>query len=196
MAHDTTARFAMTPEGDRPLADTFARERGRLRAWLRRQVGDRELVEDILQDAFYELVLAQRLLKPIENAGAWLFQVARNRLIDLFRRERRSARASPRTEAADDADLADVLASLPSPDDGPEALAARELLLEALADAIAALPAPQREALVAHEFDGVPFAELSARTGLPVQTLITRKHHAVRKLRRALQPLYDELQDD
>jgi len=209
----TAARFAVNTEADRRLGETIAKERGRLRAWLRRQVADRELVEDIVQDVFYEFVLAQRLLRPIENAGAWLFQVARNRLIDVFRRQRRAAnyaaaihdaatvdgrdaaRANP-DEDDESLSLANALPPLPSVDEGPEALAARELLLEALADAIDALPAAQREALLAHEFDGLSFRQLAARTGETVQTLISRKHHAVRKLRRALRTMYDELNDE
>jgi RNA polymerase sigma factor (sigma-70 family) len=163
------------------IAEVFGRERGRLRRWIQRQVADPGEVEDILQDAFFELVQAYELLLPIEDAGAWLFRVARNRITDRFRRKR----SEPLGEIED---------LLPSPDAGPGAAYAREVLFDELEEALDELPPEQREAFVAHEVEGLSFKDLSARTGVAVNTLISRKHYAVLQLRRRLQALYDEFE--
>ena len=179
-------------EQDQRLTDTIGREQGRLRNFIRRRVDDEADAEDILQDVFYELIEAYRLTKPIEQVGAWLYRVARNRIIDRFRKKRPeslSAGTLPESEEDDRLSLEDLL---PSSDAGPEASYARSILVEELEEAIDELPEEQREAFVAHEFEGRSFKELSAETGVGVNTLLSRKHHAVLYLRRRLQSIYEE----
>jgi len=184
-------------EQDRRIAETVERERGRLRNFIRRRVADREDVEDLLQDVFFELVEAYRLMKPIEEVGAWLFRVARNRIIDRFRKKRpeslRAAESSPVDEDRVDAiSLEDLL---PSPDAGPEAAYARTVLLEELDAALEELPEEQRVVFLAHEVHGRSFRELAAETGVNVNTLLSRKHYAVQHLRRRLRSIYDDFKE-
>jgi RNA polymerase sigma factor (sigma-70 family) len=181
-------------EQDRRISDAYARERGRLAGFIRRRVPAPADVEDILQDTFFELVEAARLVKPIEHLGAWLFSVARNRITDLFRKGR--TQALPSVDASED-DIEPALDDLlPSPDAGPEAAYARRLLLEAMDDALDELPAAQRDVFIAHELEGRSFKELARETGLGVNTLLSQKHYAVRHLRRRLQAIRDEFIDD
>jgi RNA polymerase sigma factor (sigma-70 family) len=179
-------------EQDQKLTETIGREQGRLRNFIRKRVPDEADAEDILQDVFYELIEAYRLMKPIEQAGAWMFRVARNRIVDRFRRKKPEAFESvkdPNLESGDSLTLEDLL---PSPDAGPEAAYARSILMEELDTAIDELPEDQREVFIAHEYDGISFKEISAETGVSVNTLLSRKHHAVVHLRRRLQTIYDE----
>lgn len=180
------------PEQEERLAEAIGREQGRLRNFIRRRVPDEAEAEDILQDVFYELIEAYRLMKPIEQVGAWLYRVARNRIIDRFRRKKPelfSAAKRPEEEGGDSPALEDLL---PSADAGPEASYARSILLEELDAALEELPQEQREAFVAHEIQGISFKELSAETGVGVNTLLSRKHHAVLHLRRRLESVYRE----
>jgi RNA polymerase sigma factor (sigma-70 family) len=178
----------MTNEQDRHISRAIEQERSRLLNFIRRRVIDDGDAEDILQDVFYELVEAYRLMKPIEQVGAWLFQVARNRIIDLFRKKK------PEPITQDNENVRDVRLEdlLPSRDAGPEAAYAQALLLEELDAAIGELPDEQREVFVAHELEGISFQELSAQTGLSVNTLLSRKHYAVLHLRERLQAIHDE----
>jgi RNA polymerase sigma factor (sigma-70 family) len=173
-------------EQDQRISDAIAREQPRLRSFIRRRVADPGDAEDILQDVFYELVAAYRLMQPVEQVGAWLFRVARNRIIDLFRKRKREAGAADSGEMLRWEDL------LPSPDAGPDALFARGVLMEELDAALDELPEEQREVFIAHEIDGRSFKELAAETGLSVNTLLSRKHYAVLHLRKRLQAIYDE----
>jgi len=182
----------MTEEQNRRIAETVEREQGRLRNFIRKRVLDESDVEDILQEVFYELVQAYRLMKPLEQVGAWLFRVARNRIIDRFRGRRQEApRADPAggTEEAERFPWEDML---PSPDTGPEAAYARDLLLEEIDAALDELPEEQREVFVAHEFEGRSFRELAEASGVSVNTLLSRKHYAVLYLRRRLRTIYQE----
>lgn len=177
-------------EQDERLAEAVGREGGRLRNFIRRRVEDESDAEDIFQDVFYELIEAYRLMKPIEQVGAWLFRVARNRIIDRFRKKK----PEPLSAAAGDED-GDRLALeelLPSPDAGPEADYARSILLEELDAALDELPQEQREVFLAHEIQGISFKEISAETGIGINTLLSRKHHAVLHLRRRLKSIYEE----
>lgn len=178
-------------EQDRRITEAVERERTRLRNFIRRQVGDRGDAEDILQEVFYEFVEAYRLLKPIEHAGAWMFRVARNRIIDLFRKKRPGSLNGP-VAIGDDGEALLLEDLLPSPQAGPEAVYARRVLLEELEDAVDELPEEQRRVFMAHEIEGRSFKELSTETGLSVNTLLSRKHYAVRQLRRRLQAIHDE----
>lgn len=184
----------MTTEQDRRISETVAGERARLRNFIRKRVADEADAEDILQDVFYEFVAAYRLMKPIEQAGAWLFRVARNRIIDLFRKRKTDAlRKEPAVgEDGESLNLEDLL---PSPDAGPEAAFARNLLLAELDHALEELPEEQREVFIAHEIEGRSFKELSAETGISVNTLLSRKHYAVLHLRRRLQNIYAEIRE-
>jgi len=181
----------MHDEQDRRIVAALERERPRLLQWLRRHVADPGDVEDVLQDVFYELVAAYRLLQPVEQAGAWLFRVARNRLVDRWRKKKPEALADQGvvTEEGERLGLADLLPSL---DAGPDAAYVRSLLVEELEEALDELPAAQREVFLAHEVEGLSFKEIAARTGVGVNTLLSRKHAAVVQLRERLRAVYDE----
>lgn len=184
----------MTTEQDRHISETVAGERARLRNFIRKRVADEADAEDILQDVFYEFVQAYRLMKPIEQAGAWLFRVARNRIIDLFRKRKTDAlRKGP--AVAEDGESLNLEDLLPSPDAGPEAAFVRNLLLTELNHALEELPEEQREVFIAHEIEGRSFKQLSAETGISVNTLLSRKHYAVLHLRRRLQNIYAEIRE-
>ena len=173
------------------ITDIVRREQGRLRSFVRNRVADEGDAEDILQDVFYELVEAYRLMKPVEQAGAWLFRVARNRIIDFFRKKRPVARLKePITDDPDELTLEELL---PSPDAGPEAAYARSLLWEELEAAFEELPAEQRDVFIAHEIDGRSFKQLAAETGLSINTLLSRKRYAVLHLRERLKEINDEI---
>jgi len=184
--------LAMIAEQDRRLSEAIDRERGRLRNFIRRRVADEADAEDILQDVFYELIEAYRLMKPIEQVGAWLFRVARNRIIDVFRKKKPEAFSDRRGQESEDREMLTLEELLPSPEAGPEAEYARSILLEQLDAALDELPDDQRDVFIAHEIEGRSFKELSAETGVSVNTLLSRKHHAVLHLRSRLQSIYDE----
>lgn len=175
---------------DDRISDIVRREQGRLRNFVRKRVANEGDVEDILQDVFYELVEAYRLMKPVEQAGAWLFRVARNRIIDLFRKRRP---VSSLQDSQDDAEALTLEELLPSPDAGPEAAYARTLLWEELEAALEELPEDQRDVFIAHEIEGRSFKEIAAETGIGVNTLLSRKRYAVLHLRKRLKAINDEL---
>ncbi len=179
-------------EHNQRLAQIIADERGRLGSFIRRRVADLGDAEDILQDVLSELVAAWRLPEPIEQVGAWLFRVARNRIVDRFRKQREQPlTASAASGGEDDGDHW-LEQALPSPDDGPEATFARAAMLEAIAQALNELPARERDVFIAHEFEGLSFKDLAAQSGVKVNTLLGWKRRAVLHLRSRLQPLYDE----
>lgn len=183
----------MALEQDQRITDVVKREQSRLRNFIRRRVPDPRDAEDILQDVFSELVEANRLLMPIDHVTAWLFTVARNRITDLFRKKRPELFADMAPPNEDEESL-NIEELLPSPDDGPDAQYDRQLLLEELAAALAELPAEQREVFVAHEIEGKSFKEMAEATGLSINTLLSRKHYAVRRLRDRLQDIYEEFE--
>jgi RNA polymerase sigma factor (sigma-70 family) len=181
------------------FSEVVKREQARLGNFIRRRVPDPRDAEDILQDVFYELVEANQLLMPIEHVTGWLFRVARNRITDLFRKKKPQSFSDTAVASQDEdgeSDWDDVVWRfedlLPSPDAGPEALYHYNLLLDELELALDELPAEQREAFAAHEFEGQSFKQISARTGVSVNTLLSRKRHAVLHLRARLQNIYDE----
>ncbi len=183
----------MALEQDQRISDVVKREQSRLRNFIRRRVPDPRDAEDILQDVFYELVEANRLLMPIEHVTGWLFRVARNRIIDLFRKSRPQSFSDTTVERDDEDERVRFEDLLPSPDAGPEALYARNVLLDELELALDELPDEQREVFVGHEFEGRSFKEIAAETGVSVNTLLSRKRYAVLHLRERLQTIYDEL---
>lgn len=180
----------MALEQDQRITEVLQREQSRLFSFIRRRVPDRADAEDVLQDVFAELVEANRLLMPIDHVAAWLFRVARNRITDLFRKKKPDRFVN--AAVADENDELLRLEDLPSPEDGPEALYARTVLLEELELAVDELPQEQREVFVAHELEGRTFKEMAAETGVSVNTLLSRKRYAVRHLRARLQAIYDE----
>ena len=189
---DAASRERMALERDQRISEVVKREQSRLRNFIRRRVPDARDAEDILQDVFYELVEANRLLMPIEHVTGWLFRVARNRITDLFRKKK-PERFSDTAIANEDDELLRLEDLLPSPDAGPEALYARSVLLDELESAVDELPEEQREVFVAHELEGRSFKEMAAATGVSVNTLLSRKRYAVLHLRERLQSTYDEL---
>lgn len=187
--------IALMTERDRQISEIIAQERSRLRNFIRRRVPDPADAEDIVQEVFYELVEANRMLMPIDHVTGWLFRVARNRITDLFRKKR----AETFSEAAigdDDGELLQIENLLPSPDAGPEAIYVRNVLLDELELALDELPEEQRKVFIAHELEGRSFKELSAESGVSVNTLLSRKRYAVLHLRQRLQNIHDEFTNE
>lgn len=182
----------MALEQDQRISEVVKREGSRLRNFIRRRVADPRDVEDVLQDVFYRLVEANRLLMPIEHVTGWLFRVARNRITDLFRKKTPEL-FSDTAVAGEEGEALQIEDLLPSPDAGPEALYFRNLLLDELELALDELPDEQREVFIAHELEGRSFKKLAEETGVSVNTLLSRKRYAVLHLREKLQSIYDEL---
>ena len=182
-------------EQDQAISEAVKRERDKLRNFIRRRVPDPRDVEDILQDVFYKLVEANRLLMPIDHVTGWLFRVTRNRIADLFRRRRTENIAS--TEVVNDnAERLNLQEMLPSPDAGPDALYVRNLLLDELELAIDELPEEQREVFLAHEVEGRSFKQIAAETGVGINTLLSRKRYAVQHLRERLADIYNDFTNE
>jgi RNA polymerase sigma factor (sigma-70 family) len=183
----------MAIEQDQRISDVVRREQIRLRDFIRRRVPDPRDAEDVLQDVFYKLVEANRLLMPIDHITGWLFRVARNRITDLFRKKKPESFGDV---ADEDDELLPLEDLLPSPDAGPEALYARSVLIDELELAIDELPEEQRDVFVAHELEGRSFKEIASETGVNVNTLLSRKRYAVLHLRERLQSIYDEFTNE
>jgi RNA polymerase sigma factor (sigma-70 family) len=188
---DAAGREPMALEQDQRISEIVEREQSRLLNFIRRRVPDPRDAEDILQDVFYELVEANRLLMPIEHVTSWLFRVARNRIIDLFRKKRPES-FSDAAVSGEDGEMLQLEDLLPSPDAGPQALYARGVLLEELELAVDELPEEQREVFVGHELEGRSFKEMATETGVSMNTLLSRKRYAVLHLRERLQRIHDE----
>jgi RNA polymerase sigma factor (sigma-70 family) len=189
---DEPSGITSMTERDRQISEIIAEERSRLRNFIRRRVPDPSDAEDIVQEVFYQLVEANRLLMPIEHVTGWLFRVARNRIIDLFRKKRFETSGSDPVAVSDEGEALLLEDVLPSPDAGPAEVYARTVLLDELEEALDELPEEQRDVFVAHEIDGYSFKEIAARTGVGVNTLLSRKRYAVLHLRERLQSIYDE----
>jgi RNA polymerase sigma factor (sigma-70 family) len=188
---DETSRITGMTEQDRQISEIIAQQRSRLRNFIRRRVPDPSDAEDIVQEVFYRLVEANRLLMPIEHVTGWLFRVARNRITDLFRKKKPETFSEAAAEVGD-GEVVRMEDFLPSPDAGPEALYVRNVLLEELELALDELPEEQRDVFVAHELEGRSFKEMAADSGVSVNTLLSRKRYAVLHLRERLQRVYDE----
>jgi len=188
---DAASLKRMSLEQDQRISEVVKREQSRLRNFIRRRVPDPRDAEDILQEVFYELVEANRLLMPIEHVTGWLFRVARNRITDLFRKKK-PVSFSDAAVADDDKELLQLEDLLPSPDAGPDALYARSVLLDELEFALDELPDEQREVFVGHELEGRSFKQMAGETGVSVNTLLSRKRYAVLHLRERLQSIYHE----
>jgi RNA polymerase sigma factor (sigma-70 family) len=188
---DASSLERMSLEQDQRISEVVKREQSRLRNFIRRRVPDPLDAEDILQEVFYELVEANRLLMPIEHVTGWLFRVARNRITDLFRKKKPES-FSDAAAANDDEELLRLEDLQPSPDAGPDALYARSVLLDELEFALDELPDEQREVFIGHELEGRSFKQMAAESGVSVNTLLSRKRYAVLHLRERLQSIYDE----
>jgi len=188
---DEALENGLMTQQDQRISDSVKRNYASLRAFIRKRVADQSDAEDILQEVFYELVEAYRMMQPIEQVTAWLFRVARNRIIDLFRRRAREGRAG--TKVNDEGEELSLEELLPSSDAGPDAAYARTVLLDALDEALDELPEEQRDVFVAHELMGYSFKEIAEKTGISVNTLLSRKHYAVLHLRERLESFYAEL---
>lgn len=187
--NDAASLERMSLEQDRRITEAVKQEQSRLRNFIRRRVPDPRDAEDILQDVFSELVEANRLLMPIDHLTGWLFRVARNRITDLFRKKKPESLSEAVSSEDESLTLEDLL---PSPDAGPEALYVRSVLLDELEDALDDLPEEQREVFVGHEIEGRSFKEMSAESGVSVNTLLSRKRYAVLHLRERLRAIHDE----
>ncbi len=179
-------------EQERHISEIIAGERSRLREFIRRRVRNEADAEDVLQEVFFEVLEANRLMEPVQRWSAWMFQVARNRIIDLFRKKRFESSGTDPVAVSDEGETLLLEDILPSPDAGPAEAYARSLLVEELGDALDELPDEQREVFIAHEIEGCSFKEIAAQTGVSINTLLSRKHYAVVHLRRRLQAIYDE----
>lgn len=194
--HEAAREPWLMAQQDQRISEAIDRDFAGLRKFIRTRVPDQSDAEDILQDVFYELVEAYRMMKPIEQVTAWLFRVARNRIIDRFRRKTREQTRSVSASVVDDDTGFELEDLLPSPDAGPEAAFFRNLLLDELDAALDDLPEEQREVFVAHQWMGYSFNEISANSGVPLNTLLSRKRYAVRHLRRRLRDIYDEFMEN
>jgi RNA polymerase sigma factor (sigma-70 family) len=194
---EALSKLRSMADQDQRISQVVDQQRSRLLNFIRRRVPDSRDAEDILQDVFFELVEANRLLMPIDHITGWLFRVARNRIIDLFRKKKPVlfSDAAIADEGADEDDMLHFEDSLPSPDAGPEAVYARGVLLAAFDLALDELPPEQREVFVAHELEGLSFKEIASRTGVGVNTLLSRKRYAVLHLRERLQDIYDDFSE-
>ena len=178
-------------EQDRQISEIIAKERSRLRNFIRRRVPDPSDVEDIVQDVFFRLLEANRLLMPIDHVTGWLFRVARNRITDLFHKKKPELFSDAAVED-EQGELMQIEDLLPSPEAGPDALYLRHMLLDELELALDELPDEQREVFVAHELEGRSFREIAEETGVSINTLLSRKRYAVLHLRERLQNIHDE----
>jgi RNA polymerase sigma factor (sigma-70 family) len=179
---------------NREISATVLREAGKLAAFIKARVRSAPDAEDILQDVFLEFVQAYRLPESIEQVSAWLYRVARNRIIDRFRKKKPQSFSDSSHGLDADRGNEYLDLELPSAAAGPEAEVDRAAILEELLRALDELPANQREVFVAHEIEGLSFESLSRRYGVTVNTLLSRKRYAVLHLRKRLQSSFDELE--
>jgi RNA polymerase sigma factor (sigma-70 family) len=193
--HTIAAHTAAMTERNKRVAETVVRERARLLYFIRQRVPGPADAEEVLQDVFFDLVEAYRLPEPIEHIGAWLFRVARNRIIDRLRRRKPEQALAAAAAQEDEQSVSRLQALLPAADAGPETAYARAVMVEQLEAALAELPREQRWVFIAHELEGRSFKELAAQSGVGLNTLLARKRYAVLHLRRRLQAIRDEFTD-
>jgi RNA polymerase sigma factor (sigma-70 family) len=183
----------MLTEQDQRISEALGKEQTRLRNFIRRRVPDARDAEDILQEVFYELVDAYRAAETIEQVGAWLFRVARNRITDLFRKKKTALLEDELPSSTEEGESLGWQDLLPSGDAGPEEVLTRNMLMEEIEEALAELPSEQREVFLANEVEGHSFKDIAQKTGVRINTLLSRKRYAVLHLRRRLQAMYDEM---
>ena len=187
---------AVTLENQSPAAvaadAAFRSDRKRLFDFIRRRVRTEADAEDILADVFYQLVVSYSVTEPIEKMTSWLLTVARNKIIDWYRKRKPESYRQWEDESALPLNLEDILYD---PGQNPEVLYERSLLWTELADALEDLPDEQRDVFIMHELEGKGFKEIAEITGEPVNTLLSRKRYAILYLREALQEIYDDFQN-
>ena len=188
---DEPLSIAVMTEQNRRLSEIIAEDGARLRNFIRKRVPNDADAEDLLQEVFFEVVEAFDLKEPISQWGAWMFRVARNRIVDLFRKKQRWVFAEDLHTPQGGTEIS-LLDSLPSPDAGPAEAYARSVLMDEIEEALDELPAEQREVFIAHEIEGLSFKEIAARSGVNINTLLARKRYAVAHLRRQLGDMYNE----
>ena len=185
--------LAITQRQNAEITQTVRQERSRLLSFIQQRIPDREEAEDILQDVFYQFTEAYRTIHSIERVTAWLFTVARNKITDRYRKKRPEP-FSQKQIATDDEGaglrLEDILPDVATSPDGEMM---RTMIWSAIEEALDELPKLQRETFVMHEFEDKSFKEISAQTGVTINTLLSRKRYAILHLRKRLQTLYDEL---
>jgi RNA polymerase sigma factor (sigma-70 family) len=192
----TLSTHSMTSQQDESISEVVRQEKNRLRNFIRSRVEDPLDAEDILQEVFYELVVAFRLMQPLDHVAAWLFRVARNRITDRFRKKKPDASLDRHAIDIEDGEPLMLRDMLPSPEGGPEAAYARNVLVQELEEALDDLPREQRDVFIAHEIEGRNFKDLAAETGVSVNTLLSRKRYAVLHLRERLQEIYNEFEPE
>jgi RNA polymerase sigma factor (sigma-70 family) len=186
----------MTAEQNEQITETVRKERRRLFSFIKNRVPEPEDAEDVMQDVFYELTEMYRLMKPVEKISAWLFTTARNKITDLFRKKK-AVPFSNETFATgvreDETEAEEFYDLFPDMSDSPEMLLMREVVREEMNKALKQMPENHRSVFVQTEMEEKSFKEISLATGVPVNTLISRKRYAVLFLRERLQEIYDEL---
>jgi RNA polymerase sigma factor (sigma-70 family) len=174
---------------------TFLKEKDRLLSFIRNRVATVEEAEDILQDVFYQFIAGFETIESIDRVTSWLFSVARNKIIDRYRRESsRPQRADFGGHAGMEEDAPLTLQEiLPDLGNTPEDAYLRETIWDAIMDALDELPAEQREIFMLNEIEERSFREISEQTGISINTLLSRKRYAILTLRKKLQRLYDDI---
>jgi RNA polymerase sigma factor (sigma-70 family) len=172
------------------IQETVLRQRNRLLEFIRRRIGNDEDAEDLLQEVFAQLVTSINVTEPIENLTAWLFTVARNKIIDWYRKRRLPLATGTGREDEGPSGIEDLVVD---PEDGPDREFWRSMVWKELAEALEDLPEEQRQVFVWHELEGRSYREIGRMTGAPLSTLLSRKRYAVLRLRERLQDLYDDL---
>lgn len=165
----------------------------RLTGFIRQRVNRDEDAEDILQEVFYQLTEADRLMKPIDQIAGWLFTVARNRITDLYRKKKPDLFTEQYSDDEEEKAIEEFGELLVDDNNDPETAYIRSLVMDELEDALKELPPEQRKVFEMTEFKGMSFNEIAQLTGQPLNTLISRKRYAVLYLRERLRILYDEL---
>lgn len=183
----------MTSQEKKHISDTFNREKGRLLGWIRKRVPDSYEAEDILQDVFYQLTIGFREIRAIENLTGWLYRVAGNKIVDRFRKKKPDNFSYIEKANGDEDQPLSLAEILPAVQETHEEEELRELIWEEIQTGLKEMPEDQAEVFILHEFEEKSFKEISAFTGLSVNTLLSRKRYAVLFLREKLKPLYNLL---
>ncbi len=184
----------MSVQQDELIRDTVKKERGRLLDFIRKRVSSEEDAEDILQDVFYELVETYRLMKPVEKVASWMFTVARNKITDKYRKKKTlSLENQLGFSAEDEGERLDFAELLEDYSESADSELIRNIIIEALDEALEDLPSEQRDVFILHEVEDRSFQEISEMTGVSVNTLLSRKRYAVLYLRKRLRLVYEEI---
>ena len=187
----STTTSILTEKQSKEIGEKFEKERGRLFGFIRKRVKTELDAEDILQDVFFQFISFYKNIEHIEKTSSWLFTVAKNKITDLYRKKKNiNFSELEKTKEEEDLSLENIFSDFKGiPDDE----FTKDLFWEVLEEGLKELPSDQKEVFIAHEFNGVPFSEISENTGIAVNTLISKKRYAVLSLRKKLGELYDEI---